>query len=141
MAKIKKKVFSKKQKLGPLSKKQKLDNLSKKQKLGAITKRHRFGIFLKKNYGLGSGTRDYLSVSMGLNPRFRQIKLKKRQVSIINKKSHNMYFGAIMKENLRSRIIAYIRLKTYRGIRHQLKLPSHGQRTHTNGKTKKKFRY
>lgn len=31
------------------------------------------------------------------------------------------------------------RLKTYKGLRSQFKLPRRGQRTHTNAKTAKKF--
>ena len=32
------------------------------------------------------------------------------------------------------------KIKSYRGIRHSFKLPSRGQRTKTNAKTKKRFK-
>ena len=32
-------------------------------------------------------------------------------------------------------------IRVYRGVRHMLKLPARGQRTHSNSKTKKKFKF
>jgi small subunit ribosomal protein S13 len=105
---------------------------SKKQSLRA---------FVDKNYGTGSRTGSVLSIQIGLNPRFRRSKLTKKHVLIIKRKVNQMYIGHKMKKDLRSRIVELIKVKTYRGMRHKLKLPSHGQRTRTNGKTKRKFRY
>ena len=33
------------------------------------------------------------------------------------------------------------KIRTYRGVRHKLKYPARGQRTHTNAKTKQKFKF
>jgi small subunit ribosomal protein S13 len=105
---------------------------SKKQSLRA---------FLDKNYGTGSVTGTILSIQIGLNPRFRRSKLTKKHVLIIKRKMNQLYIGSKMKKDVRARIVELIKVKTYRGMRHKSKLPSHGQRTRTNGKTKKKFNY
>lgn len=98
--------------------------------------------FLTNNYGVGLWTCYTLSVLVGLNQRFgirRRLRIK--QVLFMKRKTCNMYIGIDVIKDLRERIIDLIKLKTYRGTRHKMKLPSHGQRTHTNGKTKQKFRY
>lgn len=114
-----------------------VDNIKKKKRL----KKPNLRTFLDKNYGMGSVTGNILSTQIGLNPRFRRPKLTKKHILKIKRKVNQMFVGRTMKKNLRKRIIELIRLKTYRGMRHKYKLPSHGQRTRTNGKTKKKFRY
>jgi small subunit ribosomal protein S13 len=113
------------------------DNVRTKKRL----KKSNLRAFLDKNYGTGSVTGNILSTQIGLNPRFRKPKLTKKHILKIKRKVNQMYVGHKMKKNLRKRIVDLIKLKTYRGMRHKYKLPSHGQRTRTNGKTKKKFRY
>lgn len=104
-------------------------------------KRNTLGYFLTKNYGVGKGLREFLTLFIGLNDRFRSCRLKTRHFVLIRKKGRLMLFGKEAKKDLRERMLLMIRIKTYRGMRHKMKYPSRGQRTHTNGKTKKKFRY
>ena len=58
-------------------------------------------------------------------------------VSFFNKK-------LLCNQRLKQRIRKYLdfaqKNKTYKGLRNKYKLPSRGQRTKTNGKTKKKFK-
>lgn len=112
-------------------------NIKKKR----ILKKQSLRTFINKNYGVGPTMGNVLSMQIGLNPRFRKSKLTKKHVLTIRRKVNKMYIGLKMKKDFRKRIIEFIRLKTYRGTRHKLKLPAHGQRTRTNGKTKKRFRY
>lgn len=98
------------------------------------------GSFLKINYGVGLKTCDSLSALLGLNKRFRKhVRLRKNHLLLIKQEMHYMYIGAVLGKDIKGRIKNLIKLRTYRGIRHKMKLPSRGQRTHTNGKTKKKF--
>ncbi len=98
------------------------------------------GSFLITNYGAGLKTCYVLSTIIGLNQRFRKRRrLRRKHVLIIKKKARKIYIGSKLKLRVQDRLLRLIKLKTYRGIRHKMKLPSHGQRTHTNGKTKKKF--
>lgn len=105
-------------------------------------KKKTFVAFLSKNFGFGDGLKGAMSSFLGLNIRFRRVlKLRAKHVLIVKKKTGLMDFGSIKKTNIRERILLLIRIKSYRGMRHKMKHPSRGQRTHTNGKTKKKFRY
>ena len=105
-------------------------------------KRKTLVTLLSKSYGLGSGFKHTMSSFLGLNARFcRVLKLQAKHVLILKKKTSLMDFGPVKKENIKGRVTVLIRIKAYRGMRHKMKHPSRGQRTHTNGKTKKKFRY
>ena len=104
-------------------------------------KRNTLGYFFIKNYGVGEGFRELLFSFVGFNRRLYSLKLKKRHLALIKKQGSKLCFGSELKKSLRSRILRLITIKTYRGTRHKMKYPSRGQRTHTNGKTKKKFRY
>jgi small subunit ribosomal protein S13 len=105
-------------------------------------KKKTFVAFLSKNFGLGVGLKNTMSSFLGLNIRFRRVlRLRAKHILIVKKKTGLMDFGSIKKQDIRERVLLLIRIKAYRGMRHKMKHPSRGQRTHTNGKTKKKFRY
>jgi small subunit ribosomal protein S13 len=78
-----------------------------------------------------------LCVNKGSNPNNRFLKLK------------NLYFTSISKQvtsgfnfnQIKKKIKFFWQIKLYRGIKHMLKLPVHGQRTKTNSKTKRKFNF
>jgi len=48
--------------------------------------------------------------------------------------------GDELKRAIRDDILRLIEAKTYKGKRHELGLPVHGQRTHTNAQTARKFK-
>ncbi len=58
-------------------------------------------------------------------------------VALINERYQ---VGDELKRSIRDDILRLIGAKTYRGRRHELGLPVHGQRTHTNAQTSRKFR-
>lgn len=98
--------------------------------------------FISKSFGFGAGLKDVMSGFLGVNIRFRRVlRLRAKHILIVKRKTGLMNFGSTEKKNIRERILVLIRIKSYRGMRHKMKHPSRGQRTHTNGKTKKKFRY
>lgn len=49
--------------------------------------------------------------------------------------------GDELKRSIRDDILKLINMRCYRGVRHSLGLPVHGQRTHTNASTARKFRW
>ena len=51
------------------------------------------------------------------------------------------YYKSIEQYKLLNNIEAYKKLKNYRGIRHILRLPVRGQRTHTNSHTARRIVY
>lgn len=105
------------------------------------TFKHSLGTFLKKNYGIGSSTITSASKFLGLNSRLHFKKLRLRHVNGIRRKIRFIFFGSELKESVKEAVRFLIRIKSYRGTRHRNKYPARGQRTHTNAKTKKKFRY
>jgi small subunit ribosomal protein S13 len=53
----------------------------------------------------------------------------------------NYLVGDELKRSVRDSILKLINMKCYRGLRHSAGLPVHGQRTHTNASTARKFRW
>lgn len=92
----------------------------------------KYGISVKKMY--------LLSQHLGSNPYNRHFKLKRFQNSFV-KLHFDLDFFSKFKASITKRLYFFWNIKLYRGIRHMLRLPSRGQRTHTNKQTKKKFKF
>jgi ribosomal protein S13 len=104
-----------------------------KNKLNTLKKFSlKYGISLKKMY--------ILSQFIGSNPKNRNFKLKRFQNSYV-KKYFDLNFFSKLKSSITARLYFFWNIKLYKGIRHMLRLPSRGQRTHTNKQTKKKFKF
>ena len=118
----------------------KINNISLKRKKKLNPKLKSFNNVEKKaliNYGV------YKSLNLKLK---KQIGLILRLISSFNKKQHKVLFKNSMKEikiinkfKIKEIIEFLKKIKTYKGIRHKLKYPCRGQRTHTNAKTVKKL--
>lgn len=92
----------------------------------------KYGISLKKMYDL--------SKFIGSNPNNRHFKLKRFQNAYV-KQYFDLEFFSKFKGSITKRLYFFWNIKLYKGIRHMLRLPSRGQRTHTNKQTKKKFKF
>lgn len=97
--------------------------------------------FIKNTYGVGQVKGIIITKSSGVNIRINSKTLKTKQLNEINKKTKSLIIGKKLKDKIKNSISFLIKTKTYTGIRHKLKFPARGQRTHTNAKTKKKFKY
>ena len=64
--------------------------------------------------------------------------LKKNQINTIER-SNLLHYKATEQYKILNNIEKYKKLKNYRGMRHTLKLPVRGQRTHTNANTIKRM--
>ena len=53
----------------------------------------------------------------------------------------NIILGKKLYTSVKENLEFLSKIKTYRGLRHKFKYPSRGQRTHTNAKTKQKFKF
>ena len=96
---------------------------------------------LNNIYGVGNNTLFSLYNKYGLNNRIKILKLK----STTFRKIKNSINKSTSKNRLRSKQIeirkfATVRLKNYKGMRHLLRYPVRGQRTHSNGKTRKRLK-
>lgn len=114
-----------------------------KKKVEAIRskKRRSLGYRLIRNYGIGYKTKKYVLEGAGLNCRVYLSKFRKRHIGAAGFVSCSFFVGGLLKMNVQESLKFLIKIKSYRGDRHRSNYPSRGQRTHTNGKTKKKFRH
>ena len=91
-------------------------------------------------YGINSKKVKGLCQKFGLNPSNKDLKLKKNHNASIVKSFKITEYDKNLKLQIRKNIKFLNQIRTYRGIRHNLKLPTRGQRTKTNAKTKKRFK-
>jgi small subunit ribosomal protein S13 len=96
---------------------------------------------LLETFGINEKKVKYLFNYSGLNNRIPISGLKIRQFGEINKNLRKIKTGKKLKEDIRTTILFLSRIKNYKGIRHKLKYPVRGQRTHTNAKTNKKIKF
>lgn len=98
-------------------------------------------------YGVGRKIPSHIIKNSGLNARNNPKVFKKDTINYIAKHfeflfEKNKFNPFTVGRTLRSRIENFIKfsisIKTYKGMRHELKYPVRGQRTHTNAKTTKK---
>lgn len=97
-------------------------------------------IALKRIIGLGPLKAKELCyrTGIGINQKVREV--KEKQFFILREELRKLYKtdSDIFKE-ISGNIKKLKEIRCYRGIRHYLKLPVRGQRTHTNGKTQKRL--
>ncbi|RLC66598.1 MAG: 30S ribosomal protein S13 [Chloroflexi bacterium] len=93
---------------------------------------------LQRIYGIGSSTSRHILTAAGIDPAIRVKDLSDEQVGQIRDaidKEHKVE-GELRRE-VQSNIKRLIEISCYRGLRHRMRLPVHGQRTRTNARTKK----
>ena len=101
-------------------------------------------IYFLKNfsdiYGVNSKKVKSLGQKLGLNPLNKDIKFKKKNNGYIIKSFKIDEYDKNLRLQIKKNIKFLNQIRVYKGIRHSLKLPSRGQRTKTNAKTKKRFK-
>lgn len=96
---------------------------------------------VENTYGLGKKAGIILFKKFGLNNRVNPKTFKRKQINEVNRKCQTILSGKKLKESKKSILLFLLKNKTYRGVRHKLNYPARGQRTHTNARTKKKFKF
>lgn len=93
---------------------------------------------LLRIYGIGPTLSKRILAATGIDPGLRVRELSEGQVGqirdVIDK--HYKVEGDLRRE-VQSNIRRLIEIGCYRGIRHRMRLPVHGQRTRTNARTKR----
>ena len=93
-------------------------------------------------YGIGSRKASEIANHLCINAASRFHKLTSTQISKITKHITSVNFsskvGSLLQKNVNENIKRYIKIRSYRGLRHRNSLPVRGQRTHTNAQTQKK---
>jgi small subunit ribosomal protein S13 len=95
-------------------------------------------VALQYIYGIGKTTSDKILREAGVDPTIRVSDLGEseiRKISAIISSSHKVE-GDLRRE-VTQNIKRLMEIGSYRGLRHRKGLPVHGQRTHTNARSRK----
>ena len=92
----------------------------------------------KDIYGIGDNTILSIKKKYGLNNRIKTPKIKYVVSEKIRKTINKITFkNTLRNKQIEIRKFTVTSLKNYKGFRHLLRYPVRGQRTHSNGKTRK----
>lgn len=119
----------------------KVEYRQKKVEAIRLKKRQPLSYRLTKNYGISHGTKKHMFESIGLNCRICISGFRKKHRNEVKSVCRLFFVGGLLKKHVKESMIYQIKIKSYRGSRHRSNYPSRGQRTHTNGKTKKKLEH
>ena len=98
----------------------------------------RLVISLTYVYGIGKAFSQEVIGKLGLDPNMRAHNLSDEEVSKLNALLTSEYVvEGDLKRQVQSNIKRLISTSSYRGMRHRLGLPTRGQRTRTNARTRK----
>ena len=95
-------------------------------------------VALQSIYGIGASSSQSILAATGIDPGLRVKELSEEQVGQIRDVIDKQYkVEGDLRREVQSNIRRLIEISSYRGIRHRLRLPVHGQRTRTNARTKR----
>jgi len=92
---------------------------------------------LTKIKGVGDSLSDKILGSLGINPDKKVSELTPEEISSIAKKLEEFPTEGELVKIVRENIARLQRIGSYRGIRHSRGLPTRGQRTKSNARTKR----
>jgi small subunit ribosomal protein S13 len=96
------------------------------------------GIALQHIYGVGATCSQHILAATGIEPNIRVKELSEEQVGQIRDVIAKQYkVEGDLRREIQSNIKRLIEISCYRGTRHRMRLPVHGQRTRTNARTKR----
>jgi small subunit ribosomal protein S13 len=103
-----------------------------------LPRNKRLDIALTYIYGIGRGTSLKILDATGIAWTKRSDDLNAEEINAIRKEieQHHKVEGDLRRE-VTSNIKRLMDIGCYRGLRHRKSLPVHGQRTHTNARTRK----
>ncbi|MBI1911242.1 MAG: 30S ribosomal protein S13 [Deltaproteobacteria bacterium] len=103
-----------------------------------LNKNKRIIIALTKIFGIGDTSAAKILEKAGVDPSIKTQDLTEAQVGAIRKTIDSDFKveGDLRKE-VSMHVKMLIDIGSYRGLRHRKNLPVHGQRTHTNARTRK----
>ncbi len=103
-----------------------------------LPKNERIEIGLTRIYGIGRSLAKQILESTGVNPNIRVKDLKDEDiVKIRNIIERDYKVEGDLRREVSMNIKRLMDIGCYRGLRHRLGLPVHGQRTRTNARTRK----
>ncbi|MCB1115095.1 MAG: 30S ribosomal protein S13 [Chlamydiia bacterium] len=98
----------------------------------------RLVISLTYIYGIGRAVSEEVVKKLGLNENMRAHNLSEEEISKLNALLTSEYIvEGDLRRQVQGNIKRLISTNSYRGMRHRLGLPTRGQRTRTNARTRK----
>jgi small subunit ribosomal protein S13 len=95
-------------------------------------------VALQRIYGIGSTSSKRIMAATGIEPGLRVKDLSEEQVGQIRDVIDKQYrVEGDLRREVQSNIKRLVEIGCYRGTRHRMRLPVHGQRTRTNARTKR----
>ncbi|KPK22854.1 MAG: 30S ribosomal protein S13 [Dehalococcoidia bacterium SG8_51_3] len=95
-------------------------------------------VALQSIYGIGSTSSKHIMAAAGIAPSIRVKELSEEQVGQIRDVMDKQYrVEGDLRREVQSNVKRLVEIGCYRGTRHRMRLPVHGQRTRTNARTKK----
>jgi small subunit ribosomal protein S13 len=95
-------------------------------------------VALQSIYGIGTTSSQRILAATGIDPGLRVKDLSEEQVGQIRDVIGKQYrVEGDLRREVQSNIRRLIEISCYRGTRHRMRLPVHGQRTRTNARTKR----
>ena len=88
-------------------------------------------------YGIGSKVAQDILNKLNIDLNTRTKELTSAQVQKLQQEIEKLPVEGGLRQEVRNNIESLKRIKAYRGLRHSMGLPSRGQRTRTNARTKK----
>ena len=103
-----------------------------------VPREKRLEISLTYIFGIGRTTAQQICEATGIDPSTRVRDLTDEEVNRIRGWiDQNVYVEGDLKRDIQQDIKRKMEIGCYQGIRHRKGLPVHGQRTHTNARTRK----
>ena len=95
-------------------------------------------VALQYIYGIGSTSSQHILAATGVDPSIRVKDLTEEQVGRLRDVVDKQYkLEGDLRREVQFNIKRLIEIGCYRGMRHRVSLPVHGQRTRTNARTKR----
>lgn len=95
-------------------------------------------VALQSIYGIGASSSLRILAATGVDPGIKVKELSEEQVGQIRDVLDKQYqVEGDLRREVQSNIKRLIEISCYRGTRHRMRLPVHGQRTRTNARTKR----
>ncbi len=91
-------------------------------------------------YGVGNIRLNNFVKNLGVNPRFFNIKTKKKLNIKIEKFFRRFRYTYHLRNKIKKNVDFLWNIRNYKGFRNKFHLPARGQRTKTNARTKKKIK-
>ncbi|PJF41467.1 MAG: 30S ribosomal protein S13 [Chloroflexi bacterium] len=102
-----------------------------------LPRNKRVEIGLTYIYGIGRSTSQMILATAGINPDTRVKDLTEDEAQKLREIVGKLTTEGDLRREVQTNIKRLIDIGTYRGKRHRMNLPVHGQRTRTNARTKR----